>query len=83
MFNLVIKSIFLCAVSCLLTQVVTIHIQVLFASFVVKEFVRLLSYLIHVFPNQVSSSSMKKQMNNLTKWISTQMHDLLLMNVNS
>jgi hypothetical protein len=26
---------------------------------------------------------MKKQMNNLTKWISTQMYDLLLANVNS
>jgi hypothetical protein len=48
-----------------------------------QEFVHSLSYLIHVFPNQVSSSRMKKQMNNLTKWISTQMHDLLLANVNS
>ena len=43
----------------------------------------MLSELIHVFPNQVSSSRMKKQMNNLTKWISTQVHDLLLANVNS
>jgi hypothetical protein len=42
-----------------------------------------LSELIHVFPNQVSSSRMKKQMNNLTKWISTQVHDLLLTKVNS
>jgi hypothetical protein len=39
--------------------------------------------LIHVFPNQVSPSRMKKQMNNLTKWISTQIHDLLLTKVNS
>jgi hypothetical protein len=28
-----------------------------------QEFVHLLPYLIHVFPNQVSSSRMKKQMN--------------------
>jgi hypothetical protein len=35
---------------------------------VMREFVHLLSYLIHVF---------------LTKWISTQMHDPLLANVNS
>jgi len=48
-----------------------------------QEFVHSLSYLILVFPNQVSSSRMKKQMNNLTKWIFTQMHDLLLANVNS
>jgi hypothetical protein len=39
--------------------------------------------LIHVFPNQVSSSRMKKRMNNLTKWISTRMYDLLLANENS
>jgi hypothetical protein len=46
-----------------------------------QEFVHSLSYLIHVFPNQVDiASRMKKQMNNLTKWISTQMHDLLLAN---
>jgi hypothetical protein len=38
----------------------------------------LFSYLIHVFPNQVDDSSgMKKRMNNLTKWISTQVHNLL------
>jgi hypothetical protein len=44
-----------------------------------QEFVHSLSYLIHVFPNQVDNSSrMRKQMNNLTKWISTQMHDFLL-----
>jgi hypothetical protein len=49
----------------------------------VKEFVHSLFYLIRVFPNQVSSSRMKKRMNNLTKWISTQMHDLFLANVNS
>jgi hypothetical protein len=48
-----------------------------------KEFVHSLSYLIHVFPNQVSSSRMKKRMNNWTKWISTQMHDLLLTKVSS
>ena len=49
-----------------------------------QEFVHSLSYLIQVFPNQVDNSSrMKKQMNNMTKWISTQMHDLLLANVNS
>jgi hypothetical protein len=49
----------------------------------IQEFVHSLSYLIHVFPNQVCSSCMKKWMNNLTKWISTQMHDLLLAKVNS
>jgi hypothetical protein len=33
-----------------------------------QEFVHSLSYLIHVFPNQVDNSfRMKKQMNNLTK----------------
>jgi hypothetical protein len=49
-----------------------------------QEFVHSLSYLIHVFPTQVDDAShMKKQMNNMTKWISTQMHDLLLANVNS
>jgi hypothetical protein len=47
-----------------------------------QEFVHSLFYLIHVFPNQVSSSRMKKQMNNMTKWISTQIHDLLLIRVN-
>jgi hypothetical protein len=41
-------------------------------------------FLIHVFPNQVDNSSrMKKRVNDLTKWISTQMHDFLLANVNS
>jgi hypothetical protein len=30
-----------------------------------------------------NSSHMKKRMNNMTKWISTQMYDLLLANVNS
>jgi hypothetical protein len=39
-------------------------------------------YLIHVFPNQVSSSRMKKRMNNMTKWISTQVHDLLVTRMN-
>jgi hypothetical protein len=35
--------------------------------------------LIHVFSNQVDNSScIKKWMNNLTKWISTQKHDQLL-----
>jgi hypothetical protein len=48
-----------------------------------QEFVHSLFYLIHVFPNQVSSSRMKKRMNNLTKWISTQVHDLRLIKVNS
>jgi hypothetical protein len=41
------------------------------------------SPIFHVFPNLVRSSRMKKRMNNLTKWIFTQMHDLLLANVNS
>jgi hypothetical protein len=48
-----------------------------------QEFVHSLSYLTHIFPNQVCSSRMKKWMNNLIKWISTQMHDLLLAKVNS
>jgi hypothetical protein len=49
-----------------------------------QEFVHSLSYLIHVFPNQVDNSSrMRKRMNNMTKWISTQMHDHLLTKVNS
>jgi hypothetical protein len=40
--------------------------------------------LIPIFLNQVDNSSrMKKQMNNLTKWISTQMHDLFLTKRNS
>jgi hypothetical protein len=34
-----------------------------------QEFVHSLSHLIHVFPNQVSSSRMKKWMNNFTEWI--------------
>ena len=55
-----------------------------FPAAVMQEFVHSLSYLIHVFPNQVDNSSrMKKRMNNLTKWISIQMHDLWLANVNS
>jgi hypothetical protein len=49
-----------------------------------QEFVHSLSYLIQVFPNQVDNSShMKKRMNNLTKWISAQVHDQLLVWVNS
>jgi hypothetical protein len=33
-----------------------------------QEFVHSLSYLIHVFPNQVDNASrMKKRMNNMTK----------------
>jgi hypothetical protein len=48
-----------------------------------QEFVHSLSYLIHAFPKQASSSRMKKRMNHLTKWISTQMHDQLLIRVNS
>jgi hypothetical protein len=47
------------------------------------EFVHSLSYLIYVFPNQIRSSRLKKRMNKLIKWISTQMHDPLLANVNS
>jgi hypothetical protein len=48
-----------------------------------QKFVHSLSYLIHVFLDQVNSSRMKKRMNNMTKWFFTQMHDLLLANVNS
>jgi hypothetical protein len=48
-----------------------------------QEFAHSLFYLIHVFPNQVSSSRMKKRMNNMTKWISTLMRGLLLANENS
>jgi hypothetical protein len=48
-----------------------------------RSFFHSLSYLIHVFLNQVSSSRMKKRMNNLTKWISPQIHDQLLTRVNS
>jgi hypothetical protein len=49
-----------------------------------QEFVHSPSYLIHVFPNQVDNSSrMKKRMNNLTKWISTQVNNLLLTEVSS
>jgi hypothetical protein len=44
-----------------------------------QEFVHSLPYLIHIFPNQVCSSCMKKRVNNLTKWISTQLHAQLLM----
>jgi uncharacterized protein with ParB-like and HNH nuclease domain len=58
--------------------------RLIFPTAEMQEFVQLFSYLIHVFPNQVDDSSgMKKRMNNLTKWISTQMYDLLLANVNS
>jgi hypothetical protein len=56
----------------------------IFSAAEMQEFVHSLSYLVHVFPNQVDNSSrLKKRMNNLTKWIFTQMHDLLLANVNS
>jgi hypothetical protein len=49
-----------------------------FPAAVMQEFVHSPPYLIHVFPNQVDNSSrMKKWMNNLTKWISTQVHNLL------
>jgi hypothetical protein len=42
-----------------------------------QEFAHSLSYSIHVFPNQVDNSSrMKKRVNDLTKWTSTQMHEL-------
>jgi hypothetical protein len=53
-----------------------------FPAIEMQEFVHSLSYLIHVFPNQVSLSRMKKWMNNMTEWISTQVHNLLLTNVN-
>jgi hypothetical protein len=44
-----------------------------------QEFVHSLSYLLHVFPNQVDDSSrMRKRMNNLTKKIFTHIHNLLL-----
>jgi hypothetical protein len=43
-----------------------------------QKFVHSLSYLIHVFLDQVNSSCMKKRVNDLTKWISTQVHDLLV-----
>ena len=52
----------------------------IFSAAEMQEFAHSLSYLIHVFPNQVGSSCMKKRMNNMTKWISTQIHDLLLTN---
>jgi hypothetical protein len=48
-----------------------------------QEFVHSLSDLIHIFLNQVSSSRMEKRMNNLTEWISTQVHDHLVTKVNS
>jgi hypothetical protein len=48
-----------------------------------QEFVHSLSYLIHVFPNQVISSHMKKRMNNMTRWLSAQVHDQLLTRENS
>jgi hypothetical protein len=48
-----------------------------------QEFVHSLSYLICAFPNQLGSSGMEKRMNNMTKWISTQVYDLLLSEVNS
>jgi hypothetical protein len=55
-----------------------------FPAVVMQEFVHSLSYLIQVFPNQADNSShMKKRMNNLTKWISAQVHDQLLVWVNS
>jgi hypothetical protein len=58
--------------------------RLIFPTAEMQEFVQLFSYLIHVFPNQVDDSSrLKKRMNNLTKWISTQMHDQLLTRVNS
>jgi hypothetical protein len=55
-----------------------------FPAAVMQEFVHSLPYLIHVFPNQVDSSSrVEKQVNNMTKWTSIQIHDLLLTRVNS
>jgi hypothetical protein len=41
------------------------------------------SPIFHVFPNPVRSSRMKKRMNHMTKWISTRVHDQLLVWVNS
>ena len=61
-----------------------LKIEICFPAAEMQEFVHSLSYLIHVFPNQVDNSScIKKRMNNMTKWIFTQMHDLLFANVNS
>jgi hypothetical protein len=48
-----------------------------------QEFVHSLSHLIHVFPNQVRSYRMKKRMSNQTKCIPAQMHEQLLIRVNS
>jgi hypothetical protein len=58
----------LCVITFLLILVVTTHTSSLYV-LCVKELVHSLFYLIRVFPNQVSSSRMKKRMNNLTKWI--------------
>jgi hypothetical protein len=71
-----------CVVSFPLTLIVTTHTRSLYI-LCVKEFVHSLSYLIHIFLDQVDSSHLKKRMNNQTKWICTQMHDLSLANVNS
>jgi hypothetical protein len=55
-----------------------------FPAIEMQEFVHSLFYLIHVFPNLVDDlSGMKKRMNHTTKWISTQVHDQLLVWVNS
>jgi hypothetical protein len=44
-----------------------------------QEFVHSFSYLIHVFPNRVNNSfCLKQRMNNMTKWIFTQVQDQLL-----
>jgi hypothetical protein len=53
-----------------------LKMEIFFPAAEMQEFVHSLPCLIHVFPNRVSSSRMKKQMNHMTKWISTQMHDL-------
>jgi hypothetical protein len=57
--------------------------EICFPAAEMQKFVHSLSYLIHVFPNQVDNASrIEKRMNNIIKWISTQMHDLLVANVN-
>jgi hypothetical protein len=49
-----------------------------------QELVHSPFHIIHVFSNQMDNSScMKKRMNDLNKWIFTQMNDLLLANENS
>jgi hypothetical protein len=47
-----------------------------------QEFVHSLSYLIHVFPNQVGNVSFMEEMDEQPNQM-TQIHDLLIENVNS